>query len=333
MPVLNEAAYLADAVRAVLAQEYPAEEELILALGASSDDTNRIAGELAAADPRVRLVDNPDNDIPVGLNRAIRASRFPIVVRVDAHAELPPGYTRAMVDLLLQTGAANVGGVMDAQGRTPFQKAVARAYKSPWGLGGGQYHGAEGAGPSDSAYLGVFRREVLEEVGGFDETLRRAEDWELNHRIRERGHLIWFTPEVHVTYWPRTSPAALARQMFATGVWRGHLVRRHGRTPWRYLAPPALVVGLGASVVVAGMQATGVLKGVAGAVASVIHLAPLGYLAGLTAISWRLGGADARDRGLNAVTLAIMHTAWGAGFLKGWLSGAEQTVDTSRLAK
>ena len=332
MPVLNEEAYLADAVAAVLSQDYPGEQELVLALGASSDETNAIATRLAAADPRVHTVDNPANDIPVGLNKAIAASRFPIVVRVDAHAELPPGYTKAMVDLLQATGSANVGGVMDAQGRTPFQRAVARAYKTPWGLGGGQYHGAATAGEADSAYLGVFRREVLDEVGGYDETLRRAEDWELNLRIRNAGHRIWFTPDVKVTYWPRSAPVALARQMFATGVWRGHLVRREGRTPWRYLAPPAMVTAVGASAVVGALQATGVVRGPAAALASVIHLAPVGYVAGLAAVAVRMPGESATDKALNFATLAIMHTCWGAGFLRGWVSGAERTVDTSRLA-
>lgn len=332
MPVLNEEAYLADAVAAVLSQDYPGEQELVLALGASSDRTDEIAARLAAADPRVRTVANPVNDIPVGLNKAIAASRFPIVVRVDAHAELPPGYTRAMVDLLQATGSANVGGVMDAQGRTPFQRAVARAYKTPWGLGGGQYHGAAVAGPADSAYLGVFRREVLDEVGGYDESLRRAEDWELNLRIRNAGHQVWFTPDVAVTYWPRSAPAALGRQMFATGVWRGHLVRREGRTPWRYLAPPAMVVGLGLSAAVGALQATGALRGGASLVASTVHLAPAGYAAGLAVVGSRMPGESVSDKALNVVTLAIMHTCWGAGFLKGWLGGAARTVDTSRVA-
>ena len=112
MPVLNEEGYLADAVAAVLSQSYPAEAELVIALGASTDRTTEIAHELAAADDRVRLVDNPANDIPVGLNLAIAASRHPIVVRVDAHAELPENYTLTMVGLLNQTGAVNVGGVV-----------------------------------------------------------------------------------------------------------------------------------------------------------------------------------------------------------------------------
>ena len=334
MPVLNEEGYLADAVAAVLSQSYPAEAELVIALGASTDRTTAIAHELAAADARVRLVDNPANDIPVGLNLAIAASRHPIVVRVDAHAELPENYTVTMVGLLNETGAVNVGGVMHAKGRTPFQSAVARAYNSPWGLGGGQYHGAKEAGPSDSAYLGVFRREVLEQVGGYDETLRRAEDWELNSRILAAGHLIWYTPDVAVTYWPRAKPATLRRQMFATGVWRGHLIREQRRTPLKYLPPPLVVLALGASAVVAVAQFNGLLPGRLGRAAGLVHAAPLAYAAGLGWVSAKsLGAQNVTEWLLNVAVLGIMHLSWGAGFIRGLLTGAESTVDTSRLTK
>ncbi len=329
MPVLNEAAHLAEAVGAVLSQDYPGEQELVLALGASSDGTDDVAARLAASDPRVRLVPNPRNDIPIGMNLAIRASRHPVVVRVDAHAELPEGYTAAMVEMLRRTGAANVGGVMEAKGHGRFQRAVARAYNSPFGLGGGSWHHGEEEAECDSAYLGVFRREVLDEVGLYDETLRRAEDWELNHRIRAAGHLVMFTPRLRVTYWPRANWDALRRQMYATGVWRGALVRRHQSTPWRYLPPPAVAVLVTLSLVVALLQVLGVARGSGWALA---HVPSLGYLAGVTAVGLtRLGGDGLVDRLLNVVVLATMHLAWGSGFIRGWLFGAEATVDRSRL--
>ena len=111
--------------------------------------------------------------IPVGLNAAIRAARYPIIVRVDAHTELPPDYTQHAVATLERTGAANVGGIMLARGESAFQSAVARAYNSPLGLGGGDYHDADATeGPNESAYLGVFRADALAAVGGYDESVR-----------------------------------------------------------------------------------------------------------------------------------------------------------------
>ena len=110
------------------------------------------------------------------------------------------------------TGAANVGGMMAAAGETPFQQAVAWAMTSRFGVGASRFHTGGRPGPVDTVYLGVFRRSAIERVGGYDEEYLRAEDWELNHRIKAAGHLIWFTPELRVTYRPRASLRALAKQ-------------------------------------------------------------------------------------------------------------------------
>ncbi len=332
MPVLNEAGYVETAIRSVLDQDYPGEKELVLALGPSTDGTTELVTALAKGDPRIRTVGNPDADIPVGLNLAIRASVHPIVVRVDAHSELEPGYTAAAVATLQRTGAANVGGVMLAQGKTPFQAAVARAYNSPFGLGGARYHGGAKEGSAESAYLGVFRRGALEGAGLFDETIRRGEDWELNLRIRDGGGTVWFDPALKVTYWPRENWAKLARQFFATGVWRAELVRRiRGRNPWRFYAPPLLVLSLLASIVVGILQLSGVLHGRLGLVASAVYLAPILYL---VLVVWVALTQDAvkpwRDRWLFLVVLPTMHLSWGAGFLFGLVRGAGGINDTSR---
>jgi glycosyltransferase involved in cell wall biosynthesis len=333
MPVLNENAYLRRAVETVLEQAVDGPSELILALGPSTDGTTELARELAASDPRIVLVDNPAADIPVGLNLAIRAGRYPTIVRVDAHSELQAGYTRRALETLSRVGAANVGGVMRADGRSPFQRAVARAYNSPVGLGGGAYHGGREEGEAESAYLGVIRRSVLDEVGGFDESIRRGEDWELNLRIRRAGYRVWFDPGLSVTYWPRESWKRLARQFRATGRWRGELVRRYGRgNPLRFFAPPALVVDIVLSAVIAVLQLAGILTGWAAWLASVVYLPLAAYLA--LVIVWALGpggGKGWRDKLWTAIVLPTMHLSWGAGFLAGVALGAHDTVDTSRL--
>lgn len=334
MPVLNEAAYLERAVRAVLAQRVDGPVELVLALGPSADGTTHIARRLAESDPRIRIVDNPGADIPKGLNLAIRASSYPTVVRVDAHSELGTDYTRTALATLARTRAANVGGTMRARGRTPFQRAVAQAYNSPIGLGGGAYHGTGHEGPAESAYLGVLRRSVLDEVGLFDETIRRGEDWELNLRIRHAGYRVWFDPALAVTYWPRESWSRLARQFHATGAWRGELVRRFGtRNSRRFFAPPALVTVMALAVIVAVLQAVRVLPAVAAAGASVVYV-PLAAYAVLIAVAClgRPAGWGLRERLWLAAVLPTMHVAWGVGFLTGLVTGARGTVDTSRLS-
>ncbi len=333
MPVLNERDYLEHAVESVLAQQLDVPSELVLALGPSSDGTTELARRLAAADDRIRLVDNPAAHIPVGLNLAIRASTHPIIVRVDAHSELSPGYAARAIETLERTGAANVGGVMHAEGRTPFQRAVARLYNSPIGLGGGAYHGGAVESEAESAYLGVMRREVLDEVGLFDESIRRGEDWELNLRIRQAGHTVWFDPGLSVTYWPRESWLRLARQFRATGAWRGELVRRFGRrNGLRYFAPPALVLLIAAALVLAVLQLTRVVGGVTSVVLSAVLYLPVAayvIVVGIVALAWR--GRSLREQLWTAAVLPTMHLSWGVGFLGGVLRGAGDTVDASRL--
>lgn len=333
MPVLNEAAYLERAVASVLGQEHDGPSEVILALGPSSDGTTELAQRMAAADGRIRLVDNPAADIPVGLNLAIRSGRYPTIVRVDAHSELEPGYTARALATLARTRAANVGGVMRADGRTPFQRAVARAYNSPIGLGGGAYHTAGEEGPAESAYLGVIRRTVLDEAGYFDETIRRGEDWELNLRIRRAGYRVWFDPALSVTYWPRESWVRLVRQFQSTGTWRGELVRRYGRrNSLRFFAPPLLVVVLALALVAAVLAAAGVLRGVWALAAAVVALPVVAYAVLVVAVALRPGtGQSVSERLWTAAVLPTMHLAWGFGFLVGVARGARQNVDSSRL--
>jgi len=319
MPVLNEEKHLAEAVAAVLSQDYPGGFELVLAIGPSKDRTEAIARELAAADRRITVVPNPTGQIASAMNAAVKAARHEILTRIDAHSVLPDGYLRTAVRTLMDTGAADVGGWMAAEGTTPFQSAVAWAMTSPFGVGAAANHTGGDAGPADTVYLGVYRREAIEKVGGYDETMLIAEDWELNYRIRAAGGLIWFTPDLKVTYRPRTSLATLAKQQFRYGRWRRVVARRYPETVnSRYLAPP-VATALNAAGLVLG--AAGLIGTLAGAPAPVPYLTfgfvvPAAYAAGVTGVA----AMFARDvpvgvRARVPLVLAAMHSCWGAGFL------------------
>lgn len=304
VPVLNEEAHLAAAVAMIAGQDYPGAIEIVLALGPSRDRTDEVATRLAAADPRVRLVANPTGRTPAGLNAAIGASGGEIVARVDGHAEIPADYLRIAVATLRAQDADNVGGVMYAVGRTSFERAVATAMRSRIGVGNAAFHVGGTAGEAETVYLGVFRRSALERVGGFDEHFQRAQDWEMNLRIRRTGGRIWFTPDLVVTYRPRSTPRALARQYFQYGTWR-HVIARHhaGSINLRYLAPPTMVVGTLAAAL------AGVWWRPAWGVPAAYGLAVVG--GGLAASR----GEPAAARALTPAALAIMHWAWGVGYL------------------
>lgn len=314
MPVLNEERHLRAAVERVLAQDFEGDLEVVLAVGPSRDATRAIADSLAAADPRVRVVDNPNGRTPAGLNRAIAAARHDIIVRVDGHVELSDGYIATAVRLLDETGAANVGGRMAAVGTTALECAVAAAYNSPYGLGGGGFHlESTPAGPADTVFLGVFRREALEQVGGFDESLHRAQDWELNLRLRQAGHVVYYSPELSVVYRPRSSLKALARQFFSTGQWRREVIRRYPDTASvRYLAPPSAVAGNAVGLLLGGVGLVGRRR-----ILTAALLVPGAYLTFLIYATVRMPGVDSVARLRLPLVLATMHLAWGLGFLKG----------------
>jgi GT2 family glycosyltransferase len=331
MPVRDAEQLLPEAVRQVLGQAYPGELELVLAVGPSKDKTAQIAEQLAAGDSRIHVVANPTGQIPNALNVAVRASRYPVIVRVDARARLSPHYITTAVRTLRRTGAVNVGGVRAAEGVTAFQRAVAWAMTSPFGVGSSRYNTGGSAGPSDSVYLGVFRREAIEKVGGYDERYLRAEDWEMNHRIRSSGGLIWFQPELRVRYRPRGNVGELASQYFLYGRWRRVIARQHGTISLRYLTPVAMVVGVLAGLLAGLAGVFGLAAGADGwwpVVLSACLGIPLIYVIFLLTVTVR-AGTDGRI-GRNAlawlpVVLATMHICWGLGFLtsrRGLVRGA-----------
>ena len=314
MPVLNEERHLEEAVGRVLDQDYPGELEVVLAIGPSKDRTQEIADKLADRDPRITIVPNPTGKTPAALNVGIAHAKHDILVRVDGHGALTDGYITRAVEVLDESGADNVGGVMAAEGRTPTEMAVACAYRSRLGLGASTFHQGGTAGPADTVYLGVFRRTALERVGGFDETMHRAQDWELNYRIRKTGGLIWFSPDLSVTYRPRSSLSAVAKQFFHTGQWRREVIRRHPETAnKRYLAPPVAVI----------LLAVGTILGVIGLITGNSWL-DLGFLAPLGYALLLLAGSAVEGRYLPWKALfwmplvcATMHVSWGLGFLFG----------------
>lgn len=328
MPVLNEATHIEAAVKSLLEQDYSGPMEITLALGPSNDGTNDIVAAMAKKDKRIKSVDNPAAATPVGMNLAIKASQYPIVIRVDAHSVLPDNYARIAVETMLRTQADNVGGIMDAQGTNAFEKAVARAYDTKVGLGGTPFHVGGKEGPVETVYLGVFNRESLLKVGMFNEDIRRGQDWELNRRIRDAGGLVWFTPELRVVYRPRTSFKALIKQMYSTGLWRGELSRRFGSS-LRYFIPPVMVTA----------TILGVLFGIAGIFVSnpiLSSLFLLGWLVPLSYAFFLVGSAfvSGRKMGPTAgllfpLVLACIHFSWGVGFIMSYTRVVTQIASQS----
>jgi glycosyltransferase involved in cell wall biosynthesis len=303
LPVLNEEKYLAATLAAITGQDFKGDLEIILALGPSKDQTNAIAAQLAQQDSRIKLIQNPSGKTAAALNAAIAAAIHPIIVRVDGHAHLPKDYIRIAVKTLLETGAVNVGGIMAAQGETLFEKSVALAMRSPVGVGGSRFHTGGEAGPTDTVYLGVFLKSAIDAIGGFDPAFIRAQDWELNFRLRKNGGVVYFQPDLHVTYRPRSSVRALAKQYFEYGRWRREVMRTHpGTINLRYLAPPVTLA----------ISTVGFFAGLL--FSSIFLIAPIGYLVGVV-VSGVIVGKSFATKLMLPIVLLTMHMSWGLGFL------------------
>ncbi len=280
----------------------------MIAEGASIDGTRQILDRLAESIEELVVVDNPSGQTATGLNAAIRSSAGEIIVRCDGHAILPPGYVDQAVRLLRETKAANVGGRQHAVGEPGLQRAIAIAMTSPLGVGDSRFHFGGRAGAVDTVFLGTFDREVLDEVGGFDETLIRNQDYELNHRIRKRGHVVWFDPSLVVEYRPRSSISGLWSQYFDYGKWkRVMLASNLSALKWRQVAPVALTLGLALS-----------------AIAVLTPWRRFAWLIPGLYFGFVTVGAVVeaiRRRQLSALQLPVvlptMHLAWGSGFLVG----------------
>jgi glycosyltransferase involved in cell wall biosynthesis len=251
MPAYNEERYIEACIASVQAQDYPRNLiEILIADGRSTDRTREIIAALAAADPRIHLVDNPARLQAAGLGQMVKQATGDILVRMDVHCEYAPDYVRKCVEVLERTGADNVGGSQRARARTAFQRALCAALASPLGVGGARYRSPDAEGYVDTVFLGAFRRRVFETVGLWDPGAITNEDAELNQRILDSGGQIYLSREIVVHYFPRDSFKALARQYYKYGIGRARTLLKLGSFPNLRPALPFLMVAGGTLLLV-----------------------------------------------------------------------------------
>ena len=225
MPVRNEAAFIETSLGAMLCQDYPHDRlEVIVVDGMSTDNTRALINELATnTDIPVRILDNPANTVPPAMNIGIRAATGDLIGRMDGHTEVQPDYLRKCIETLHDTGADNVGGVVQYVGQDVFSVAAGLAAQSPFGCGGAPARSAK-EGPVDTVSFGCWRREAFERFGYFDEFFTRTQDSEFNYRTRFLGGTVWMNPDIRTKYFNRASPPQLAKQYFQYGFWKTRLM-------------------------------------------------------------------------------------------------------------
>jgi succinoglycan biosynthesis protein ExoA len=299
IPARDEARHIERCLQSVMAQELAGAFEVIVA-DSSTDGTAALAKRLGA-----RVVENPGNITPAALNRALAAARAEIVVRFDAHAEMPPGYLAACVNALTEEeGVVNVGGWRAAVGDGAWGRAAGAALASRFGVGNARIWRRPATSETrrdvDTVPLGCWRAATLREAGGWNEKFVRNQDEELNYRLRVAGGRVVFDPRIWSIYRPRESPIAIARQYWDYGKFKAMMFASEpGSLRPRQLAPLGLVGAVAAATIPSPI-----------APAARLSVAAYGViLAGVTAKShagWR-----------TAVVLSTMHIVWAMGLVVG----------------
>jgi glycosyltransferase involved in cell wall biosynthesis len=311
VPVLNEGATIREAVQAMAAQELDGTVEFLFADGGSTDDTRAQLRELASADERISLLDNPRRGTASGLNVCLAAARGDYVARMDAHALYPPSYLQAGIDRLRRGGVAWVAGPQAPEPRGRFSRAVASALATWLGRGGSRRWSGRDSDRGEydldtGVFCGVWRRADVLAHGGWDEHWPRNQDSELAARFLDSGQRIVCVPAMAAGYVPRDSIGALWRQYRAYGAYRAKTAGRHPKSLRRSAVLPPLLV-IDAVLAVAG---PGLLRRMA-------QVGTISYGAALIAATADATRREGRQDPLVPIVLATMHVAHGVGFLEG----------------
>ena len=303
IPARNAEKTISTTLGSVLSQDYPGSVEVIVI---DESETGATHDLILRRYPTVQIVPNTDGGIGAGINQALRIAAGEIIVRCDAHTFLPRRYVCHAVETLQRTAAANVGGRQQPLGVTFFERAVAIAMTSFLGAGDAPHRLGGTEGPTETAFLGVFRRSALDAVGGYNPNLLRGQDYEINWRLRAHGETVWFTPDLVATYRPRSTLRDLARQYFDYGRWKSTILRRQPASLLpRHLAAPLLLLGL----------ATSGFLGLATASWPIMTALPLTYIFILTIKALAVGVRSREPAALLLpMVLVTMHLSWGIGF-------------------
>jgi succinoglycan biosynthesis protein ExoA len=325
MPCRNESHHIEVCVRSILGQERPPEGiEVIVVDGMSDDGTREILDKLAKEHPEIRVVDNPRRITPCAMNVGICEARGRYIAILGAHCQYASNYLSTCVTLLHEHPEAScVGGPAVSIGRGLFGQAVAAAMSHPVGIGNAKHRYPTYEGYAEGACYPVFRKEVFEKVGLYDEMLVRNQDDEFNYRLAKHGEKVFISPRARYSYFIRETPFRLFRQYFEYGYWRVAVLRKH-RLPasFRQIVPPLFMAVMLINVIV-GLSLPGWWRLTAAAI-------PMLYGVTLLAVGvmqshktgWRVAV-------LFPVAVAIMHVAYAMGFVCGTMKkGTDRIVQS-----
>jgi len=312
MPIRNEAAFIEQAIKSILHQDWPTEKmEILVADGMSDDDTRKIVEELSQADHRIKMLDNPGRIVPTAINIGLEVAQGDLFIRVDGHAEIAPDFIRKSIRCLHEhPDAWVVGGYIETVANDYIGQVIASAMRSPIGVGNSRFRLGNYEGWVDTLAFGTHHKWILDKIGYFDEELVRNQDDEFNLRIILAGGKIWMSKSIQSKYFSRGSLYKLWRQYFQYGFWRIRTLQKHKRpATFRQLVPLLFMLSL-------------LLLGLAGLFWRpfwiLLAMEAAIYVIGLFAGAFDVGRKSGWQYALLApLVFAILHFGYGLGSLWG----------------
>lgn len=250
----NEQAYIEKALCSLISQTYPKDRyEIIVIDGESSDNTlkivNRVIKQYKTENIDIHIINNPKCILSSGWNLGIKHARGDYVIRIDAHGEAAADFIEKNVETMLSVkDAVCVGGKLTTKSLDGDNDIIAKVMSSPFGVGNSSFRVSERPGYADTAVYGLYKKEIFEEVGFFNENFIRNQDIELHSRIRTAGGKFYFNPEISCIYYSRNTVKKMVKQAFENGKWNMVLLKCHNfALSLRHLVPFVFVLYLIAS--------------------------------------------------------------------------------------
>lgn len=222
VPVLNEENYIEELLTSIEQQSYPFSKfEVFIIDGCSSDSTiKKINAFIPKSQLNISMFENPKQSQASAMNIGIRHSSAKYIIRLDAHANYQSNYIEAVVELLEETGADNIGFYIESSGKNQFAKRVARIQSSKFGVGNSNFRTENTSTvEADTVPFGAFKRETLIEIDGFDERFLCNEDNDINNRILKKGGKILLSDRSGATYYARDNLSSLVKMSLRNGKW------------------------------------------------------------------------------------------------------------------
>ena len=224
IPVLNEERFIEECIESVVSNTDDIEKmEIIIVDGGSEDNTVEIVKKISSKYQNVILLHNPKKITPISLNLGIKESSGEFIVRLDAHALYSKNYVNKCIQVLENSdeNIGNVGGFIETKSTNSsiFSRAVSLCLSSIFGVGISKFRISKPTKKEfvDTVPFGCFRRSLFDELGFFNEEEPRNEDLEFNQRILRADKKIILDPDIHSTYFSRSTLNKLFSQQFDNG--------------------------------------------------------------------------------------------------------------------